>query len=524
MNAVMGLTPEEGAQLDADEMQQHLEEELANNKEEFHPANDDEFKSNSEEEDDFKIKYEVPYKNATQELVLPATTSFSKFLAALASKMELLETAEDYESMMDDIEEYRNNCLKSKSRVVKPFAIVLSDTSAAPERGGAKTSSKKKDAQPAAPLEASEQQEHKLMAEIEKHHACQEHIGKAWNVTSSGEHYQYTNNDLVIWPTLMRRNLASVDKVPDQLKIEDQIDRQRRARRGLQASQSANNSAFNGGGMWLQMAPPPWMYMAPPPWMMQPPANQATPVPAKPVTPSPPRKRKLYPAIGDWLRDLDVDEDRGQDSLNYGQYAGVLKDIGIIRLDDLLEVGSTEKLQELAGPGSSSDTGDLDHDFDADADSSGDPPRSSSPSDGRTTNPRKKTLLKHLACRSHLLQGEVVTNIQPGETVWHIPTTLEGAIDENHSLLLIDPNISLYVTKGKAGPVERLTVSLDVSIIQGKADVVVDHVQKKLIHRDSVGDPAADPMNDPTRLDPLPASSLENKRRQRLGVLTREQV
>jgi hypothetical protein len=49
------------------------------------------------------------------------------------------------------------------------------------------------------------------------------------------------------------------------------------------------------------------------------------------------------------LRDLDVDEDRGEDSLNYGQYADVLKDVGIIRLDDLLEVGSTEKLQELAG-------------------------------------------------------------------------------------------------------------------------------------------------------------------------------
>ncbi|KAJ7315400.1 hypothetical protein DFH08DRAFT_972096 [Mycena albidolilacea] len=373
-DAVMGLTPEEGAQLDADEIQQHLEEEQANNEEEIHSDDDDDFESNGEEEDDFKIKYEVPYKNATRELVLPATTSFSKFLTALARKMEvsvthlaaigyipsykpksskplpkLLETAKDYESMMDDIEEFRKSCLKSKSGVVKPFAIVLSDTSAAPERGGAKTSSKKKDAQPAAPLEASEQQEHKLMAEIEKHHACQEHVGKACYVTGSGEHYQYTNNDLVIWATLMRRNLTSVDKVPDQLKIEDQIDRQRRARRGLQASQSANNFAFNGGGMWPQMAPPPWMYMAPPPWMMQPPANQATPVPTKPVTPSPPRKRKLYPAIGDWLRDLDVDENRGEDSLNYGQYADVLKDVGIIRLDDLLEVGSTEKLQELAG-------------------------------------------------------------------------------------------------------------------------------------------------------------------------------
>jgi hypothetical protein len=35
-DAVMGLTPEEGAQLDADEIQQHLEEEQANNEEEIH--------------------------------------------------------------------------------------------------------------------------------------------------------------------------------------------------------------------------------------------------------------------------------------------------------------------------------------------------------------------------------------------------------------------------------------------------------------------------------------------------------
>lgn len=41
------------------------------------------------------------------------------------------------------------------------------------------------------------------MAEIEKHHACQEHVGKACYVTRSGEHYQYTNNDLVIWATLL---------------------------------------------------------------------------------------------------------------------------------------------------------------------------------------------------------------------------------------------------------------------------------------------------------------------------------
>lgn len=122
----------------------------------------------------------------------------------------------------------------------------------------------------------------------------------------------------------------------------------------------ANNtfafSNFNGGGggpgpgaMWGQMQMPPWMYMPPPPWMMQGPP--VPPIPAQtPVatTPSPTRKRK-FPAINDWLDSIDDDEDRGVDNLNYKQYADTLSNIGIIRLDDLLDVGTAEKLQELTG-------------------------------------------------------------------------------------------------------------------------------------------------------------------------------
>lgn len=129
------------------------------------PADDDDVHSDDDEEDDFKIKYEVPYKNATRELVLPSTTSFSKFLTPLSKKMEvsvthlpaigyipswkpknskplpkLLESADDYESMMDDIEEFRNTCLAKKGGKVKPFSICLSDSSVTTERGGAKVS------------------------------------------------------------------------------------------------------------------------------------------------------------------------------------------------------------------------------------------------------------------------------------------------------------------------------------------------------------------------------------------------
>jgi hypothetical protein len=133
---------------------------------------------------------------------------------------KLLETSEDYKSLMADITEYRKDCLKKKGGKVKPFSISLTDTSNTPTDGRkvraevvirtevfiyhtAQSTSKKKATQPAAPLEASEQREHELMAAIEKYHACQEHMGKACYVLTSGEHYQYTNNDLVIWATLI---------------------------------------------------------------------------------------------------------------------------------------------------------------------------------------------------------------------------------------------------------------------------------------------------------------------------------
>ncbi|KAJ7801594.1 hypothetical protein B0H14DRAFT_2615125 [Mycena olivaceomarginata] len=86
---------------------------------------------------------------------------------------------------------------------------------------------------------------------------------------------------------------------------------------------------------------PPWMMQAPPPAPTPPTAAVSAP------TPSPPRKQK-FPAITEWLEGLDSDEDRGADSLNYQQYGGTFADIGIIRLDDLLEVETAEKLQELA--------------------------------------------------------------------------------------------------------------------------------------------------------------------------------
>ncbi|KAJ6447847.1 hypothetical protein C8R45DRAFT_1115680 [Mycena sanguinolenta] len=359
-DAGIGISPEEGAAF-------HPEEEgsSSSSDENDNVADDDD----SEEEEEYTITYEVPFNNATRELKLPCTTTFSQFLTKVARKMEvsvthlsaigyipsykpktpkpipkLLETAEDFESLMTDITEYRQSCLKEKKGTVKPFSIHLSDTSSTPTDGRTK-STKKKGPQPAAPLEASERREHELIAEIEKHHACQEHTGKACYVQSSGEHYQYNNNDLVIWATLVRRDLAKVEQVPNQLKIEDKFNQQKKAKNALTQSQ------FNGGYGSMQWPPmqSPWMYnMLAPPWMMPGAAAGPSQAPAPVPSPSPPRKRK-YPVITGWLQDLDSDEIRGTDYQDYQQYADVFDKIGIVRLDDLLAVGSGDKLQQLTG-------------------------------------------------------------------------------------------------------------------------------------------------------------------------------
>jgi hypothetical protein len=56
-----------------------------------------------------------------------------------------------------------------------------------------------------------------------------------------------------------------------------------------------------------------------------------------------------YPLISQWLALLDGDTSRGEDNLDYSQYTDALRENGIIRLDDLLAIQTTEKLQALGG-------------------------------------------------------------------------------------------------------------------------------------------------------------------------------
>lgn len=50
----------------------------------------------------------------------------------------------------------------------------------------------------------SEEEEHKLMARLERDYACQEHPGKSCYVKTGGpNHYHFTRQDLAIWVTLL---------------------------------------------------------------------------------------------------------------------------------------------------------------------------------------------------------------------------------------------------------------------------------------------------------------------------------
>ena len=58
-----------------------------------------------------------------------------------------------------------------------------------------------------------------------------------------------------------------------------------------------------------------------------------------------------YPPISEWLLSLDHDTNRGEDNLEYLQYASALLENGIIRLDDLLARPSCYSIRrKITGP------------------------------------------------------------------------------------------------------------------------------------------------------------------------------
>lgn len=107
----------------------------------------------------FDIPFDVPFKNATRKLnQITSRTSFREFIIQLSERMEvgrslltaigyvpsykpknpkpkptLLEEDEDWDALIQDVKDYRDESLaKKKGRgTIKPFVIAIIDTSAA---------------------------------------------------------------------------------------------------------------------------------------------------------------------------------------------------------------------------------------------------------------------------------------------------------------------------------------------------------------------------------------------------------
>lgn len=101
---------------------------------------------------------------------------------------------------------------------------------------------------------------------------------------------------------------------------------------------------------------PPWMYQSP--WNTPGPSNSlrsnrnyqpSSPIPEHSSSPVVvlTKKRPVFPLVSEWLAELDSDETRGQDGIDYAQYLGALREEGIFCIDDLVDYGAPENLQKL---------------------------------------------------------------------------------------------------------------------------------------------------------------------------------
>ncbi|KAJ7703505.1 hypothetical protein B0H17DRAFT_1127140 [Mycena rosella] len=181
--------------------------------------------------------------------------------------------------------------------------------------------------------------------------------------------------------------------------------------------------------------------------------------------------------------------------------------------------------------------------------------RSSSPSSGRTNNPRKRPaedmtqfaehtarnlrlkLTSTQALRDYaqmnalqqslwlagqmLFQTELLENLQPPEGVYNMSPTLEGYIDQYSFVLLIDPKTSAYVTKGKNVPVDRLTTfllkvpgsGLSTALVQDKQKmkVIETRMRSKLTNgRNAIKDLISNSLGDESVEDPEDPAARSN--------------
>ncbi|KAF9067393.1 hypothetical protein BDP27DRAFT_1422950 [Rhodocollybia butyracea] len=267
---------------------------------------------------------------------------------------KLVNNEDRYERMLESVDDHIQES-KSKKKgkgVVKPFTVRIVNTSSpgdGKKDGKKDVSSGKKslysqgkkanEDEPALTVDVDEQ-EHILHQKIEKNFHCDEHNKPCWTKTSDGSHYHFTTGDLSIWASLAWRHCATLD-VPPQ-KILQSIDNHA----GFQ-SHVRGRARATDNQQWQASPSPYGPYTPPPPFWGFPPADStfASIVPSHQSleTISHASCIRLASVVG------DEQKERGNDSVNYARFDGVLRDEGILRIDDLLDLRTADHLQRMLG-------------------------------------------------------------------------------------------------------------------------------------------------------------------------------
>ncbi|THU91112.1 hypothetical protein K435DRAFT_863705 [Dendrothele bispora CBS 962.96] len=372
-----GEEEEEVAALDIPDML-HVNSHADN--EEVDEEDDDSSEDDRSDDEVLDIKYQVPNGTACKNIILSNKTTWGSFVSKIAEGMGtrptllfrlgyvfswlpknpkprpmLLTSKDEYLEMLEGIDERLSKTTSSDKKGKKaPSYVIISDESDTKPSGSNSSKTKTRarndenSLEPAITEEDTTNSITRIIEKIEGNFHCREH-DRACVIEDSGYHYQLTNEDLSVWAKLVHEHLASIDRVPDKLNLDVKSTRQKRLK-------TAARPDIN-----------PWMsYGPPPPWFFQPPVFPSYAHPSVSGTPStlpstnsapsssamasPSRKRRLhvtYPLIGEWLTSLDADPIRGEDMVYFEQYADTLAQEGILRLGDLHDLKTPEKLMDI---------------------------------------------------------------------------------------------------------------------------------------------------------------------------------
>ncbi|KAF8067599.1 hypothetical protein FPV67DRAFT_1669489 [Lyophyllum atratum] len=340
---------------------------------------------------EFTVPFKVPFKGAMRNLNdITSKTSFAAFLEASATRMEtrlsllahiayvpsywpktpkpvpeLLEDEADWETLLNDVAEYRVTKGKTKQAgQIKPFFITIVDMSGSDEKESKKMTSKKTTASETDKSgSVTSPKEYELLLQLEKEHMCAS-CNKPCYILRNGDHHVYTMQELSTWAFLMSRHKAVIGIPPGELKLEDAEVKPRGSKKAPTTPAPSDTTMPSQFMQTLQAQQMQTQHMLmlgmlarSPDQLLQLPGFGQLPfaAPIPPPSPSPLAKR---PAEVDmtaenidieiWLAQLDAHPVRGKRNLNYSQFADPFLSNGIYELSDITTL-SVEQLIQLGG-------------------------------------------------------------------------------------------------------------------------------------------------------------------------------